>query len=668
MQLAPSTSPPTALSPRRGGVLPRSTVRLTRFATLARVSLAVFLSSGFFLSAVGQAVPNAAAQTTISFSTAEAVPADAFAYVVTTTDDQSEQWRLADTLLDRAGVGAVLEEEMAKELTDENGQPLPLDAFLGGEVAVVVDDSALENAVAESMGTGDFGSMMESMGMATPEAASGEPEAQGFALVIDARAPDTAWAGIQDAMADSGEIVESDYEGTTISYAASSSIDEPGTAAARVGDLILVSMAPVDLQPVIDTLDGRTPSITTVPEFSDVQDALPDDFLMFAFVNGGAVSATDLGPLQASFGQYQTDSFSGVTLAADEPGFRMESVAIPAAGGTLPEQPDNFESELVDVAPGNSLLFFSSADLGPSGVLDALGAFFIGMAMGMTAPGATPEAGASPEAAIAAQYEAAAAMIGINLQTEIFQRLVGEYGAWVTADMATQHVSALFASGLDDPERVSNALTQLSFLIQGATGGETPLTTRQVGEGQVYVLDLGDEVGSTLEFGVVGDQLVIGSGDAVDRLAGSPEDALSGNTQYQAVMDTLPVEHNSQVYVDLAQAIPLAEMAEESAPMGMGMEDGQDASESCANYDSQEAAQAAYDAAEPDTFDLDQDFDGQVCEDFFASADGSAETTDASATEDPLANVDYSAIKAFASVSYEEDGAAYTSSILYISE
>ena len=42
-------------------------------------------------------------------------------------------------------------------------------------------------------------------------------------------------------------------------------------------------------------------------------------------------------------------------------------------------------------------------------------------------------------------------------------------------------------------------------------------------------------------------------------------------------------------------------------------------SDSCANYASQEEAQAAYDAAEPNTFDLDQDFDGIVCEDFFAT-------------------------------------------------
>ncbi len=64
------------------------------------------------------------------------------------------------------------------------------------------------------------------------------------------------------------------------------------------------------------------------------------------------------------------------------------------------------------------------------------------------------------------------------------------------------------------------------------------------------------------------------------------------------------------------------------------MEEIPDASESCANYATQEEAQAAYDAAESGTFDLDQDFDGEVCEDYFAIAetgDGTTEESDGAA-------------------------------------
>ena len=140
-------------------------------------------------------------------------------------------------------------------------------------------------------------------------------------------------------------------------------------------------------------------------------------------------------------------------------------------------------------------------------------------------------------------------------------------------------------------------------------------------------------------------------------------------------MDTLPDEYNGLTYIDLAQAIPLMEVAaQESEGLGMvGMDEVSDASESCANYATQEEAQAAYDAAESGTFDLDQDFDGEVCEDFFASAE--AETDEAASEDedgddpaDALADVDYSAIKALAFVSYADGDVQRSSSILYISE
>jgi hypothetical protein len=373
--------------------------------------------------------------------------------------------------------------------------------------------------------------------------------------------------------------------------------------------------------------------------------------------------------------QFSTESFTGMTVAAAEQGFLMETVTLAAEGETLPAGADNFESELLTKAPADSLLFMSAADLGASGVLDVLGATIIGLAMGMGDPSAMPDEDTSAEEYIAQQYEAAESLIGINLQTDLFQQLSGEYGGWLAANLETEDVSGLFSSGVEDAETVSNALMQLSFLIQGASGAETPLTTREVGGGQVYVVELGDEAGSTLEFGVVDDHLVLGKGDAVDRFVEPPADSLAENTQFQTVMDTLPDEYNGLTYVDLAQAIPLMEVAaEESEDLGLGgMEEIPDASENCANYATQEEAQAAYDAAESGTFDLDQDFDGEVCDDYFGSAETDAgasevEGEDGDEPADVLADVDYSAIKALASVTYDDGDVDRSSSILYIAE
>jgi hypothetical protein len=646
---------------------------VTWAAMAGRVALAVLFGLGVLIPSLGRVAPVAAQATSVSFSTAEAAPADSIAYLVMTLDDQSEQWRLADVLLDRAGLSEVLDEEIGSELRDETGEDLPLDAFLGGEVGIVVSQTVLETLAEESMSTADLEAMLGGMETASPEAEPATGEAQGFALALQARAPDTAWTGIRDSVLDEEQHEESTYEGTEILYTPPATADDEGMAAARVDDLILIATAPDDLHPLIDTADGRTPAITTVPEFTSVRDALPADFLMFAFTNSVDTSDADFGPFAMFADQFSTEAFTGLTIAAAEPGFRMETVTMAPEGGTLPAGADNYESQLLAKAPDDSLLFMSAADLGATGLLDVLGATVIGLAMGMGDPSAMPDASTAAEDYIAEQYKAAESLIGINLQTDLFQQLSGEYGGWLAANAETEDVSGLFASGVANAETVSNALMQLSFLIQGASGAESPLTTREIGGGQVYVIELGDEAGSTLEFGVVDDYLVFGKGEAVDRFGEEPTDSLAENTQFQAVMDTLPVEYNSLTYVDLEQAIPLMQVAaEESEDLGFGPTDQiPDASESCANYETQEEAQQAYDAAESGTFDLDQDFDGEVCEDYFVSDQTASATDQGAGGEEPadaLANIDYSSIKAFAGVSYADGDVQRSSSILYITE
>ena len=646
-------------------------------STLGRATLSVLFFLGLMTPALSQGAPVAAQASTVSFRTAEAAPADAFFYAVATLDDRSEQVQLANELLHRTGIGEALDTEVAKALSDESGEALPLDVFLGGEVGVVVTATAIQSAFDESMGTADFDAMMEAMLTGTPVAEIAAPDEQGFAFVLDTRAPDTAWAAIRGSIQEEAN-EESTYEGTTILYGPPASADDQGTAAARAGDLILVATTPADLEPLIDTAGGSTPNITTLPEFTTARDALPAEFLAFGFMNSLASTGVDLGPLQASAQQLGGDSITAFAVSAAEAGFRKEVVTFPATGATATPGAANFNSELVALAPADTVVFASAADLGASGVLDAIGAGIISFALGMMGSfgmdesGATPTAPLSPKEEIASQYETAAAMIGVNLQTDLFQQLTGEYGFWLTANMEKENLSGLFASGTENPATVANTLMQLSFLLQGAAGAETPLTTRDVDGDQVYVFEMGDEAGSTIEFGVIGDRLVIGKGDAVERLAGGGGESLADNAQFQAVMDTLPAEHNGLFYVDMTRAIPILELAAQEPPdfnLGGGTE-FPDASESCASYATQEEAQAAYDAAETGTFDLDQDFDGEVCEDYFAPSQEAAATPEQNAEVVAMATaIDYSAIKAYASVSYDdENGFHRSSSILYITE
>src|SRR5215207_11617938 len=288
-------------------------------AMAGRTALAVLFGLSLLGPFLAGVAPVAAQATTVSFSTAEAAPADSIAYLVMTLDDQSEQWRLADVLLDRAGLGEALDEEIGSELRDEAGEDLPLDAFLGGEVGIVVSPTVLETLAEESMGTADLEAMLGGMETASPEAEPAAVEAQGFAMALETRAPDTAWTGIRDSVLDEEQHEESTYEGTEILYAPPATADDEGMAAARVGDLILIATAPENLHPLIDTADGRTPPITTVPEFTAVRDELPTDFLMFAFTNSIDTSDADFGPFAMFADQFSTEAFSGLTVAADEP-------------------------------------------------------------------------------------------------------------------------------------------------------------------------------------------------------------------------------------------------------------------------------------------------------------------------------------------------------------
>jgi hypothetical protein len=71
--------------------------------------------------------------------------------------------------------------------------------------------------------------------------------------------------------------------------------------------------------------------------------------------------------------QLSTEAFSGVTITADEPGFRMESVTLPAKGETLPAAAANYESELLTKRLGHASFSSVPRISAPPACLDILG-------------------------------------------------------------------------------------------------------------------------------------------------------------------------------------------------------------------------------------------------------------------------------------------------------
>ncbi len=214
----------------------------------------------------------------------------------------------------------------------------------------------------------------------------------------------------------------------------------------------------------------------------------------------------------------------------------------------------------------------------------------------------------------------AASLIGINLQTEFFQQFSGEYGVWLSAGPEDGR-SGRSLRHRRQQSRGSGQGPDAAFVHHpGRVGRRVAVDDAGVDGGQMYVVDMGD--GTTL--GVRRGRGPVGhrhwrcrepAGKRAGGFAGRQRalPALPGSAARRAERAGL---HRS------AAGHPVAGGRLRKRPtisaLG-GFEEFPDASESCADYASQEEAQAAYDAAESDTFDLDQDFDGEVCEDFFAT-------------------------------------------------
>ena len=632
--------------------------------------------------------PVSAQTLTAQFVTATVAPQDAVAYLAIPTDESSPQWAMAMDLLNRTGLG-----EQFTAARDEALDGVPLDAFLGGEAAVVITSKAFDAAAAAAENSGALpGAVGDSAGAPLP------PDGQGWAVLIDARAPDTTFIGLEAAVQgqadDAGTAVEqSEYQGVTIEFAPPAADDDSGTgmALARVDDIAMLAGAPSDLEPLIDTALGSAPSLADLDGFSSVASELPAEFLMFGFFNSTAVNSgqynaeqqlAELGisPALASLGGQR---YSGFTLAADPAGFRMETVAMNADGSPIPAGPPNFDSSLAGVAPGDAIFFASAADLGRAGatgpdqpgLLETAGAVGIGVGMGMGSM--SGESGAAPGGSaaewVAQQYAGLAALFGFNIQTDLLQQLTGEYGLWVTSGGGNpEDISALLASSVGDPAVVANALSSINMLAAGASGDSgTGITTREVGGGTVSSIDAGPGA-PAIEYGVVGGALLIGAGPGIDQFAMGSSSALADNPRYQSVMASLPAEHNGEIYLDLAQLLPVLQMLSGSASDAMsGMSEPMiDADPSCAAYATQDEAQVAYDAFEPGTEMLDSDFDGQVCEDWFnpGAATSEDDADAAAAATDLFQSVDLSAIQAFALVGYEENGMRKSSSLIAITE
>lgn len=646
----------------QGAVLPRSGQR-----NRGRSLLSGLLACTIVLMTIAAAVagrPRATEAQASSLDTASFAPETALLYAAVNLDQSSDQYTQSTALLDRAGLTDLID-PLAGDVAPDSGVGESLDSLLGGEVGFVVHDvSGAENLNIGSVVSGDVEAVASSA-------------ASGFGAVLRAGDPDAAFTALQQDMEESAaaagvDVTTTEYEGVTIESLSAPDATVDATAEqtgdpmalARVDDYILFGAVAADLEPLIDAHAGRVATLAQSDNLAELQSRLNDEHLLFAFINGPALKEALVAAADA---QTETllgdvtinalDAYTGVVVWADDPGFRLDTISVPTVEQTDPSFMESFDSTLDERVPSDTVLFLNGQNLGESGLLDGLALLFAMGATGMVDSGgdasATPVA-MDPEAVL----EDASDLVGFNLQTEFIDQLSGEFGLAISIAnlLGPEGIGAIFVSGAEDASILSDSVSKIALLVAAAVGGETEYSTREVNDATVNVVE--DDSGTLpvrVEYGVVDGELLVGYGNMLQTYVDGPTDSLADNPQYQETMALLPAEHGPVFYLDLGQIIGLVETFFGSMS-GSGIAD---AAPECGTYETQDAAQAAYDDDPGGLIDLDQDFDGEACEDYFgADATPAAEATPAG----------FSAIRALATVGFEDDGATGTSTILYIAE
>lgn len=610
----------------------------------------------------------------LALSTASISPESTLLYAALTLDTESDQLEQAQDLLDRAGLGELLDSAFADAESSGDMDPSDLEPFLGGEIAVVVTDLAIAGAIAQSDAVSEMaGDTLES----TPD--MGESDLAGAAIIIRADDAEVAYEKTQELLAESADedrssVEETDYEGVTIEAVTDDEEPTEGMAIAMVEDFVVVSSTVADIEPFIDVSNGDADSLTNVPAFDDLQDELNDEFLLFAFIDGptlkeAVLADADFDALAGLADQSLAafDAYTGLVVWADDPGFRLDSLSVPSEDAADYEGPDNYDVTLDEQVPDDTLVFADGMDLAGNGGLDAL-ALLIAQEINGEEAGTAPPDGMDAEEYADDQFEQAEQELSFNLRSDFVDQFIGEYALAVTVPdiatlMAPDGLFAIFVSGVEDPSTLADSIDALTPFLTEGMGETTTVDTRDIDGSDVTVIsDESSGFPIEAEYGVVDDQFLIGFGQSIDTFIEGPDAPLSEDAVYQEVMGLLPEDHAGVVYVNLGQAIALAQTLAGFAA-GSDSDSIEDASPDCAEYTSQEDAQAAYDD-DPSLFDLDQDFDGEACEDFFATGESSPETEAVQ-----FQDLDLSAIQALGMVNFvQDDDVRGTSLIIYIAE
>ena len=538
-------------------------------------------------------------------------------------DREGVQWQQVDDLLARVGVPDALDsferEMLAEGARQGDFTQADFDALFGGEMAIVVTTPAIEHfmtmmAMMDAMdddhhrkgdrdkdgtpGPADAGMM------ATP-GPYGPGMAMGVAAVLQPGDLDGAWDYVlrqfDAAAADTGlPLLEETNDGAEVLViegemprdkkgkkhhgdmdAWMGGMDDypldprHGLAAARAGAFIVAGKSRDDVNAIVDVIQGEEASLVESTAAQRVRAQMPSSIMSFTYVNSAAI-VDALGPemMEAwvtSMGGASVDDarvHEGIAVSAEPIGFRFDMVAMPEEGATLSTAAVANDPDILaraEQAPADTFLFMAG-DLPENA--------FAGAAYGLATAINAAEAGddgnghdmmmAPPSAEeMQAALEEATATLGFNPQTELFDLLGGNYVAMASLpsfSMTGFGWDAVAAIGTTDADALADTAQRFAAFIDRSDEG-IDVATRQEGGNTVYAVSDPDMAEApAVEFGVVGDQAVVGVGDGIARLGAAPAESLAADEQFQTVMGALPSEAYQIAYADLGQFVDLVTM------------------------------------------------------------------------------------------------------------
>jgi len=569
-------------------------MNLTRGWTRAmwRSLTAVALVTGFGAPLVS--VAGIAAQESLP-GTAAAAPENAVLFHVADLDRDSAQWQQSEELLTRVGVPDALDLWEAAILAEGEASgdfsQADLDALLGGEMAVVVLPAAVELIATMTMEGLDSDTSFRAED-ATPTAAGDAPfGVVGILLPGDF---DAAWEYVEGQVADLAAsrdvaVAESTYgEAEVLMVPAGAETDQSGMDAeiamdewmgghamdgsggfvtAAVDGFILVGGTEADVMGSLDVIAGTAGSLADSAAARAVAAELPADALSFTYIDGGGIlGALDpeaIAMLQCLLMEVPVEALNsqaGIAISADAPGFRFDTVtilndAVDLAAITVANDPT--VAAAAERAPAGT--FFFQAGRIPESSFQGLPFALAQAVNGDDISGGEQATMMFPtEEEMAAEIATAAATLEFNPETDLFDLLGDEFiafSSFPSIGFEDFGVDAVAAITTTDPDALAETARKTAAWIDRAESS-VDIATRSAGEETVYVVTDSEMEGAPgVEFGVVGDQAVIGIGGGVDQLVTTPADALAADSQFQTVMGLLPAEYYQIGYVDIGQAI-----------------------------------------------------------------------------------------------------------------